>query len=141
MNSRYTIDCKALPEAGGGLSPGREMGVEWTVGDDFWAGRENCDVTGSDVTVEVRKSGGSAIAGEVELEVDIKGVATMPCDRCLDDCTLPVEWRETTVMECAGGKIDLEQYIYESIILGLPFSKVHAKREECNPEMLKRLNS
>lgn len=116
--------------------------------DEFWVGRENCDVTDSDVAVRVQKTGGRAggvgIGGEtvpavVELEVDIKGTATMPCDRCLDDCELPVEWRETVEMECAGGELDLEQYIYESIILGLPFSRVHARREDCNPEMIKQL--
>lgn len=132
MNERYVIDCK-------GLLPGVDRAVEWKVGDGFWHGRENCEVTGSDVRVRARRVIGTAISGSVELEVEINGVATMPCDRCLDDCELPVSFSEKVRMECEGGEVDMAQYIYESIILGLPFSKVHARREDCNPEMLKKI--
>ena len=36
-----------------------------------------------------------------------------------------------------GDEIDLKQYIYESIVLSLPYQRVHPEGE-CNPEMLER---
>jgi uncharacterized metal-binding protein YceD (DUF177 family) len=35
----------------------------------------------------------------------------------------------------ADDMVDLTQYIYESIVLSLPYSRVH-EEGECNPEML-----
>lgn len=111
--------------------------VTFRVGDDFWAGRENCDVVASDVVVsaEVRTKG----ERRVELDFEIGGTATVPCDRCLERCELPVEWRETVEMEIVGGKVDLEQYVYESIVLGLPLVRAHQDRKDCNPEMLNKI--
>ena len=37
----------------------------------------------------------------------------------------------------ADGEVSLAQYIYESIVLALPYSRVHADGE-CDPDMLAR---
>jgi uncharacterized metal-binding protein YceD (DUF177 family) len=94
----------------------------------------------------------------MRLEVRITGKVTVPCDRCLEDCDLPVDFRgrmavkvseeeqpfEGDIMWVAPGEsvIDLEQYIYESIVLSLPLHRVHPEdvhgQPLCNPAMLER---
>ena len=38
----------------------------------------------------------------------------------------------------ADDTLDLGQYLYESIMLSLPFQRVHPDIRNCNPDMLKR---
>lgn len=86
-------------------------------------------------------------------DVRISGEAVVPCDRCLEDCTLPVNFDgrltvrfsdetaeydgETMWLSPAETEVDLAQYIYESILLSLPYSRVHPDGE-CDPSMLAR---
>ena len=37
-------------------------------------------------------------------------------------------------------EIDLSPYIYEYILVSLPFSRVHEEMDDCNPDVIKRLN-
>lgn len=83
----------------------------------------------------------------------IEGCVTCECDRCLEDCTVPVAYEgEFTVrisdeageydgevmwVSPSEDEIDLTQYIYESIVLSLPYRRVHPEGE-CNPDMLAR---
>ena len=87
------------------------------------------------------------------LDFHITGTVTVSCDRCLDDCTVPVEFDGTLVVKFSDevsdydgevmwmlpgeDRVELAQYIYESIVLSLPYQRVHPEGE-CNPEMLER---
>lgn len=87
----------------------------------------------------------------LELHVTISGEVICECDRCLEDCVVPVEYEGDLVVKFsdevndydgevmwispAEDSIDLMQYIYESIVLSLPYRRVHPEGE-CNPEML-----
>lgn len=87
------------------------------------------------------------------LDVTVDGNVVVECDRCLEDCRVPVHYEgqllvkfSDEVREYDGevmwllpmeDEIDLTQYIYESIVLALPYQRVHPDGE-CNPEMLKR---
>ena len=91
--------------------------------------------------------------GESQLEFDflIEGEVTCECDRCLEDCPIAIDYEGDLVVKFsdesdyydgdvmwispADDVVDLTQYIYESIVLSLPYSRVHAEGE-CNPEML-----
>lgn len=89
-------------------------------------------------------------------DVSIRGEVTVACDRCLEDCILPVDFSgqlivkfsdqtdeyDGNVMWIGTGEteVDLGQYVYESIVLSLPYSRVHAEGE-CNPDMLVRFSS
>lgn len=89
-------------------------------------------------------------------DVSIRGEVTVACDRCLEDCILPVDFSgqlivkfsdqtdeyDGNVMWIGTGEteVDLGQYVYESIVLSLPYSRVHAEGE-CNPDMLARFSS
>ena len=86
-------------------------------------------------------------------DVRIDARVTVPCDRCLEDCTLPVAYEGRLVVKFseAGGEydgevlwlypgdteVDLAQYVYESIVLSLPYRRVHPDGG-CDPAMLER---
>lgn len=90
---------------------------------------------------------------QLVLDVSISGDVVVACDRCLEDCRIPIDFEgrllvkfSEEVREYDGdvlwllpgeGSVDLAQYIYESIILSLPYQRVHPEGE-CNPEMLER---
>ncbi|MBQ7576007.1 MAG: DUF177 domain-containing protein [Bacteroidales bacterium] len=85
------------------------------------------------------------------------GFVVVECDRCLDDLALKVDMeRELTVgfgsvdidseadeddvvvVDENEGEVDVSQFVYDYICLGLPIMKVHPEGK-CNPEMLKHL--
>ena len=87
------------------------------------------------------------------LDVRITGHVVVACDRCLEDCRIPVDFEgrlmvrfseeeheydgEVLWLVPGEDEVDLAQYIYESIVLSLPYQRVHPEGE-CNPEMLER---
>ena len=90
---------------------------------------------------------------QLTLDVAISGYVVVACDRCLEDCRVPIDFEgqllvrfSEEVREYDGEvlwllpgeeSVDLAQYIYESIVLSLPYQRVHPEGE-CNPEMLER---
>jgi len=150
MKERYTIPYRGLKE-------GRHT-YEWRIGGEFWAARPESGVTGgeADVTAVLEKSA----TGMMRVELGITGEVVVPCDRCLEDCTLAVNFRSRPIVKVASdegehasdgeviwlapgeGEIELEEYIYESVVLSLPLQRVHPEdvhgRPLCNPAMLER---
>ena len=102
----------------------------------------------SKVHVDIDKSDTQLI-----LDVTIDGHVVCECDRCLEDCTIPVHFdgRLTVFVSDHQGEYDgdymwvspdeedinLMQYIYESIVLSLPYRRVHPDGE-CDPDMMVR---
>ncbi len=149
VKQRYTIAYK-------GLGPGQHH-FDFKVGDDFFAAHEGSGIKQGDVDVEVElvKTGSM-----LRLAFRMEGAVTVSCDRCLEDCRLPVNYEgKLTVkfseeehpfegdilwMNPADALLDLEQYIYESIVLSLPYRKVHPEDVHgtplCNPSMLERFS-
>ena len=92
---------------------------------------------------------------ETQLVIDVRitGHVVVECDRCLAECSLPIDYDgrllvrfSDEVREYDGDvmwispvedEVDLTQYVYESIVLSLPYQRVHPDGE-CNPEMLRR---
>ncbi|MBP3547205.1 MAG: DUF177 domain-containing protein [Alistipes sp.] len=87
----------------------------------------------------------------LELNVTINGEVICECDRCLEDCPIAVDYEGDLVVKFSDeindydgdvmwispseDFLDLTQYIYESIVLTLPYRRVH-EEGGCNPEML-----
>ena len=87
----------------------------------------------------------------LELNVTINGEVICECDRCLEDCPIAVDYEGDLVVKFSDeiddydgevmwispseDMLDLTQYIYESIVLSLPYRRVH-EEGGCNPEML-----
>ena len=73
--------------------------------------------------------------------------------RCLEDCNVPIHYEGQLLVKFSDevheydgeviwllpmeDEVDLTQYIYESIVLALPYQRVHPDGE-CNPDMLER---
>lgn len=86
-------------------------------------------------------------------DVRITGHVVVACDRCLEDCRIPIDFEGQLLVKFSDepreydgevlwllpgeDEVDLSQYIYESIVLSLPYQRVHPEGE-CDPEMLKR---
>ena len=101
-----------------------------------------------EVVVEMERS-----EMQLMLEISISGYVVVECDRCLEDCRIPIDFAgvlpvkfsdepheyEGEVIWLLPGEesVDLKQYVYESIVLSLPYQRVHPEGE-CNPEMLER---
>ena len=90
---------------------------------------------------------------QLTLDVGITGYVVVECDRCLEDCRVPIDFEGQLVVKFSDevheydgevmwmlpgeDRVELAQYIYESIVLSLPYQRVHPEGE-CNPEMLER---
>jgi uncharacterized metal-binding protein YceD (DUF177 family) len=106
------------------------------------------EIKGGDCKVHVELKRSESM---LELNINIEGEVICECDRCLEDCPIAVDYEGDLVVKFsdetdyydgdvmwispADDVVDLTQYIYESIVLSLPYSRVH-EEGECNPEML-----
>lgn len=132
-----------------GLKNGRHE-FDFKVDGEFFAAEENSEIKGGDCDVHVTLDKSESM---LEIGVAIKGYVITECDRCLEDCKVPIEYEGTLLVKFsdeirdydgevmwispADGEVSLAQYIYESIVLALPYRRVHPDGE-CNPDMLAR---
>lgn len=137
----YTLDLKGSSE------------VDFALTDALLARFEQTEVHDLQATAHVtmRRAG-----GEMLVTAHVAGEASAPCDRCLGDARLPVEANEelevrfsaeaepydgqTLTVTPAEREVDLAQFLYECVMLGLPMQRIH-KEGECDPEMLKRFKT
>lgn len=91
----------------------------------------------------------------MELVFSIEGSVTRACDLCGDPLDVPVSLQQKLIVKFgeeeeesnddltfippSAFEIDVAPYIYEFIVLALPFRNVHPEGE-CNPEALELLN-
>ncbi len=154
---RYNIAFKGL-----GVGVHR---FDFEAGNAFFESFENPEIRGGRVDVVAELHKGSADpngAGTMMIDFRITGNVTVLCDRCLEDCSLPVDFEgrmavkfteseldegerydgEVMWLQPGDGEIPLAQYIYESVVLGLPYQRVHPDgpdgKPTCNPDMLDR---
>lgn len=155
VNPTYSIDFH-------GLVTGKSYTYDFPIDDRFferWPESEISRGQGVAHVVALRH------ASMMELDVVIDAQVEIVCDRCLEDFSLPIrfdghpvvkitpevpqgeEYREGADNHSDGDvlwispadeALDMGQYIYESIILSLPFQRVHPDIKECNPDMLER---
>jgi uncharacterized metal-binding protein YceD (DUF177 family) len=148
MKQRLAIAHKGLREGAHGYG--------WKIGDDFWKEHAGSGIIGGDIEVAATLEKGAT--GVMRLAVEVTGSVTVPCDRCLEDCLLPVNYRGSLAVKVSEeeqpfegdilwlspgeAQIDLEQYVYESVVLSLPLQRVHPEdvhgQPLCNPAMLER---
>ncbi|MDE7122926.1 MAG: DUF177 domain-containing protein [Alistipes sp.] len=110
------------------------------------------EIKDGDCTADVRmeRRGNSLL-----FEVKIVGEVTVACDRCLEDCSVGIDFEgcvearfsdeereydgETLWLRPGDGEADLAQYLYESVVLSLPYQRVHPEGE-CDPAMMARFS-
>ena len=145
-----------------GLSIGNHQ-LSGTFEDDFFSKFPEGEVTGGSGTVIFNIEKRSSL---MTIAIIIDGEVKVACDRCLEDIVVPVNFKgeifvkfsyeiaeprfddnlqsESDILwiNPSSEYIELEQYVYESIVLALPYSRIHSEDEDgismCNPQMLER---
>lgn len=139
---QYTIAYKGLKN---GLHD-----FEFPIDGALFAAYENEEVHAADCVARVQLNRSET---QLQLGITIEGEVTVTCDRCLDDCTLPIACEGELLVKFSNeeheydgevlwlypgeSEVDLTQYLYESVILALPYQRVH-EEGGCNPEMMER---
>jgi uncharacterized metal-binding protein YceD (DUF177 family) len=91
----------------------------------------------------------------LKLDFTFSGTYSVPCDRCLDPVPIPINQKETLIVNFGNEtnfddevwvvsskehELVWDNYIYETIVLSRPFSAMH-KIEDCNPDILAKLQA
>ena len=142
LNERYSIGYKSLSNSA--------FDYDFVVDDALFAAYESREVLSGECDVKVLLKKNS---NQLDLDVEISGQVMCECDRCLEPCPIDIDYEghlivristeegeydgEVMWLNPAEEKLDLTQYIYESIILSLPYQRVHTEGE-CNPDMMAR---
>ncbi len=144
QKGRYTINHR-------GLSVG-EHHIRFDFAEDIFEPYVDCGVNGGSGAVEIDLV---KHANMMELDVSIRGIVEVECDRCLGEYEQEVSFAGSVVVKVSemegeydgdiiwvsptDGEVDMQQWIFESIILSLPIQRVHSSKSECDPEALKYL--
>ena len=150
MNEDFTIPLNGLPV-------GKSF-FQWQAGKEFLDSFENTEIIDADVRVECQVEKQARYFG---VDMDLHGVETVPCDRCLDpldikvDETIRLSVKFTSPssdegMTSEGGReilcvstqediLDLRQIVYDTICLAIPMVKTHPEGE-CNPDVVRYLS-
>jgi uncharacterized protein len=122
----------------------------------FFASLEETEIENGNVRAEVVLE---KKVGLLALHFHLLGEVEVPCDRCLEPFNAKIETdqkifvklgespgeieNDVIVIHRDDHEIDVAQYLYEFILLALPYKRVHSDDEngvpECDPEMLRRL--
>ncbi|MFI3270379.1 MAG: DUF177 domain-containing protein [Rikenellaceae bacterium] len=143
--SSYIIDFKRL-----------DLGLhhfEYVANEALFAQYEGCELLGGSCEVFVVLQRNESM---LTIDVDIEGAVEVECDRCLEPCSIEIDYVGLLVVKFSDDEalqseydgeilwlptgateVDLAQYIYESIILSLPYQRVHPDGE-CDEEMTRR---
>ncbi|MEG1611638.1 MAG: DUF177 domain-containing protein [Alistipes sp.] len=140
ITKRYSIAYKGLKN---GLHP-----FDFQVDGELFRFYESPEIKDGACNVHVELNRSESM---LEVDVVIDGSVVVACDRCLDDCDVPVHFDGRLVVKFSdevdeydgevmwispsASEVDLTQYIYESIVLSLPYQRVHPEGM-CDPEML-----
>ena len=131
---------------------GYKVGIhefEFPLGSDLLEAVGDEELAGIEAVAKVTMT---KAASMLTFDIDIEGSVTVECDRCLDELALPVEISDTLFVKFseeeldfdgevmwlnpADTQIDLLDYIYETVLLALPYQRVHERIEDCNQEMI-----
>ena len=138
-----------------GLKEGKHT-FTYQINKDFFDNFENSLIEDGKIEAKVLLDKHSAY---LNFEFRVKGEILTTCDRCLEPITLHIsnagklyvkfgdEFEEQNdeiiVLPLDEHCINVGQYIYEFIALGMPMQVVHSnksKNDQCNKEMLTKLN-
>jgi len=124
--------------------------LEFNLDDTYFQALDGADVKQGSlhVSVSIRKA-----TGFFEFNFHTDGEIVIPCDRCLDDMTLPVDTDNCLIVKLGSvyseeddvivvpeneGILDMAWLIYEFVALVIPIRHVHAPGK-CNPAMTQAL--
>ncbi|MDP4265914.1 MAG: DUF177 domain-containing protein [Bacteroidota bacterium] len=140
----------------GGLNVGKHH-FEYSIDNSFFENFEYSEIKTGKLKVELKLE---KKVNMLILDFKINGTVNVPCDRCLDnfDFNISAENRliakfgtkifeesdEVIVINESDNQINIAHYIYEYIVLSLPYKLVHPENNNgtpsCNPEIISKLN-
>lgn len=141
----------------GGLKPGTHQ-FEFEIDDLFFEHFEYAEIKKGLVSVRIDLEKEENL---LVLNFHFQGTLTVPCDRCFEFFTLPVEGDERLIVKFGSGyyeeneevqvipvgetQIDTSSFIYEYIHLLLPIRRIHPEDDSgestCDKDVLSRLNA
>lgn len=120
---------------------------------DFFSGYENEEILDGKVNFEVKLEKKERV---LMFNFAFDGLIQTTCDRCLGKLDVPVEGEQLLCVKLSDDEesdnedvailpttehtIDLAQWMYEYVVVAMPFQKVH-EEGECDPEVVKYLES
>ena len=131
---------------------------DFTVNRDFFKHFVHSEITEGHFSIHIELTKKTRF---MVLHFTIEGNATLQCDKCLDYFELPLSYEndlyikfyneieeedDTDIIYLPPNEdsIELAQYIYESIILSIPYKRVHPLDESgnatCDASMIQKLN-
>ena len=145
VSSTYSIEFQAL-------SPGIHE-FQFDINDSLFTMWEESEIKHGKGTAVVTLN---KAASKMVLDVAIASQVELECDRCLEEFRMPVDYHGQLTVKMTDQVIDQEsdgdemwlsyqadtlplaQYFYESIVLSLPYQRVHPDMKDCNPAMLEK---
>lgn len=144
MNTEFIIPFK-------GLSTGTHS-FDYKIDNQFFENYEYFETERGKLSVHLDLLKESSL---MDLHFNLKGIIEMQCDRCLGRYSKPVEGSfrlivkfsdhfeeetdEVVIIPVSESRLDISQYIFEYINLLLPLKKTHENINDCEPEMIKKL--
>jgi uncharacterized metal-binding protein YceD (DUF177 family) len=149
MSGRYTIPLSGFKEG--------HHTIDFEIDNRFFEQIEESEVKEGSLVANIEMDKRSSLS---DLEIRITGNVRICCDRCLEMFFHPVvcenrllvkfgntiENIDPDILSLPVGEheLDLQQHLYEFIMLALPIKRVHPNDKNgnstCDPEMLKKLN-
>lgn len=137
-----------------GLSLGEHQ-YELTVDDEFFEETDFPEIKQGNITVDLTLLKRSNM---MVLDFVLKGFVKTTCDRCADEFDLPVSGEYKLIVKVGAGdvgnddddiievsatesKLDLSTYLYEYVMLALPAKREHENPEDCDKEVISKLNN
>lgn len=134
-----------------------EHEYDFTISDSFFEAIEYSDIKHGDLSVHINLDKQS---GMIVLNFSIQGAVTLPCDRCLEDFSFPIDAHEILIVKFGPERLEesdevivlpetdhslqLWSFIYEYISLQIPYRKVHPDDENgnstCNQELIEKID-
>jgi len=148
MSRSYTIQLSGLKEG--------HHTIDFEINNEFFEKFEESEVKegclNANIELERRSS-------HLDMVIRISGSVRISCDRCLEMFLQPVSSENRLIVRFGNNiddsdpdilsapvdeqELDLQQQLYEFIILSIPMKRVHPVdnngRSTCDPEMLKKL--
>jgi len=136
-----------------GWTEGRKE-FQVSVGKEFFEAFDNSEILDANVRIDISVEKSLRVT---DVDLELSGTLTVPCDRCLEDLVIPVsasprlrvrfgagkdeeeDGRETLFADPSLPDLDLSQEIYDYAMLALPLQRVHPEGG-CNPAALRYLN-
>lgn len=126
---------------------------EFEVDNEFFEELDCLDYTDAQFKVSVELTKQSTM---LLLKFDFDGSVLLPCDRCLDEVSIPIEGTEQLIVKFGSEEyeeteeilvilegehqLNIAKYIYEFIQLSVPQKRVH-QEGQCNPDVIEKLKN